>query len=77
MTVTMENLDKRIAATKQQIGVLAYEKLGLLDRLNNVEKQIALLEVQGSALEATQADVRTDEAILAARPATPEGETHA
>lgn len=78
MSVTMDNLTQRVAAIKSQLGVLAYEKIGLLERLNQVERQIALLDAQGTALETTRADVQTDEVVRSAQAtATREGETHA
>jgi hypothetical protein len=67
MDVTSKGLATRQAQIKQRLGALAYDRLTLTRRIDEIDKVVAALESMHEANETAQRDVQTDAAIGAAQ----------
>ena len=63
----IEALKQRSEQYKNRLGQLAYEKIGLLDRLKSLETSIQQLEAAITENEQALRDVNTQEAINKAK----------
>ena len=76
MNIAAQGLAKRQALYSTRLGQLAYERLGLSRRIEEIDREIGLLEAANTANNLTRRDLDTQAAIEAAQTeaATPAAE---
>jgi len=67
LSITRDNLEKRLGALKMRIGAKAYEQVGLDERSANLKIEMAQLEIAIQTVEATLRDFSADEVISKAK----------